>query len=454
MNGIKLTSLSFKRQSTIIFENLNFSFEANQFSLLVGDSGCGKSTLFKLIAGFSDLTYSGQISIAPELYQNSKCKLVGFVFQNPNQQFTMRTLRREIIFALENLRYPADEIDSRLSEAVVQIGTGDLLDRPLEQLSGGEKQRAALTVLIAMDANVLLLDEPFASIDLKSRHQLIHLLAELRDRGKTIVVSDHDLVGYQDVIDHLITLEDGYLKEQPLNTLITAPTSYSLTQKMSSQVPFLELKAVTVKNDSRVLIDGTDTVLNRGITTLTGDNGSGKSTLLKAIVQRQKYQGRMIFNGQKLRKTKRLYRKLTLAVQDAEKQFVGLTPKDEFDFNQNISDVARQKQDEAIKFLGLSDKLDYSLYHLSEGQKKMVQLISMLSLDLSFLLLDEPFTGLDERACQYFVGWIQEKAEYQDFLIVSHRLAPLCQVSQFHIELSGQKLVTEANDQVGGIDDI
>lgn len=75
----------------------------------------------------------------------------------------------------------------------------------------------------------------------------------------------------------------------------------------------------------------------------------------------------------------------------------------------------------------------------------MVQLISMLSLDLSFLLLDEPFTGLDERACQYFVEWIQEKAKYQDFLIVSHRLAPLCQVSQFHIELSGQKLVNEDN---------
>ncbi|MBS7578270.1 MULTISPECIES: ABC transporter ATP-binding protein [unclassified Enterococcus] len=443
MTGIKCSNLSFKRQSTLIFENLNFDFKAHQLSLLVGESGCGKSTLFKLIAGFADLEYSGQIVFGPEVSQNTKCKIVGFVFQNPNRQFTMRTLRREIVFALENLRYSPAEIARRLNAAVVELEASELLDRQLSQLSGGEKQRAALTVLIAMDANILLLDEPFASVDFKSRQQLIRLLGQLRDNGKTIVVSDHDLIGYQEVADHLIRLEDGRLKEQPLTELNDAQKGYCLTQTLSGQASFLNLAAISIQNNNRLLLDNAFCSFNHGITTLTGDNGSGKSTLLRAIAQRQKYRGKMLFNGKKLKKTSRLYRSLTLVVQDAEKQFIGLTPRDEFDFNQDINDAMQKKQNEAISFLGLSDKLDYSLYHLSEGQKKMVQLISMLSLDLSFLMLDEPFTGLDDRACRYFVDWIQEKAKKQDFLIVSHRLAPLCQASQFHIELTDQKLMVK-----------
>ncbi|MFR7699682.1 MAG: ATP-binding cassette domain-containing protein, partial [Lacticaseibacillus paracasei] len=173
---------------------------------------------------------------------------------------------------------------------------------------------------------------------------------------------------------------------------------------------------------------------------LTGANGSGKSTLLRSMVQLHPYQGRMFLGQQRLRRRKRLYQTMTLAVQDAAKQFVTLTLADELAFGPALPAAVREKQQAALAYLGLAEKQTTSLYQLSEGQKKMVQLMTMLSLDLSFLLLDEPFSGLDDRACQYFAAWIKAKSATQAFLIVTHRLVPLAGISQQQVLLANQRL--------------
>ena len=131
---------------------------------------------------------------------------------------------------------------------------------------------------------------------------------------------------------------------------------------------------------------------------------------------------------------------MTLAVQDAGKQFVTLTPADELAFGPALTPKVRKRQAAALAYLGLTGKQTGSLYHLSEGQKKMVQLIAMLSLERTFLLLDEPFSGLDERACAFFAAWIKEKAAKQAFLIVTHRLAPLAGISHQHVALADHRL--------------
>ena len=206
----------------------------------------------------------------------------------------------------------------------------------------------------------------------------------------------------------------------------------------------LQLKNFRLSQGKRVLLEEKEALLFKGITTLTGPNGAGKSTLLKAIVQRQKYQGKMFLAGRRLRASKKLYQHMTLAVQQANRQFVTLTLREELLFGQNMTAEKRRKQEEALTFLGLKEKLEHSVFQLSEGQKKMVQLISLLSLDLDCLLLDEPFAGLDERACNYFVEWIKEKSAQQDFLIVTHRLEPLSGVSTYRIELLQQQQTNAA----------
>lgn len=251
---------------------------------------------------------------------------------------------------------------------------------------------------------------------------------------------DHDFSDYADVVDQVVTLKNGQFEKQPLTFIKTKPQTFQLTTSVVKQ-PMLQLKNFRLSQGKRVLLEEKEALLFKGITTLTGPNGAGKSTLLKAIVQRQKYQGKMFLAGRRLRASKKLYQHMTLAVQQANRQFVTLTLREELLFGQNMTAEKRRKQEEALTFLGLKEKLEHSVFQLSEGQKKMVQLISLLSLDLDCLLLDEPFAGLDERACNYFVEWIKEKSAQQDFLIVTHRLEPLSGVSNYRIELLQQQLI-------------
>lgn len=443
MNSIQLKAVSFSREQPL-FEKTNLAIPQGTFSLLIGDSGSGKSTLLRLIAGFAPLDYQGEILIEGierrQLSTREKAQKIGMLFQNPSQQFTMKTLERELIFALENLGISPEEMNRKIQTALQLVKTQTLFTRELATLSGGEKQKAALTVLLAMNPDILLLDEPFASIDPTSRKQFIQILARLHQAGKTILVCDHDFSDYADVVDQVVTLKNGQFEKQPLTFIKTKPQTFQLTTSVVKQ-PMLQLKNFRLSQGKRVLLEEKEALFFKGITTLTGPNGAGKSTLLKAIVQRQKYQGKMFLAGRRLRASKKLYQHMTLAVQQANRQFVTLTLREELLFGQNMTAEKRRKQEEALTFLGLKEKLEHSVFQLSEGQKKMVQLISLLSLDLDCLLLDESFAGLDERACNYFVEWIKEKSAQQDFLIVTHRLEPLSGVSNYRIELLQQQLI-------------
>lgn len=452
---IELDNLSFKRGEEYIFKQLNYGFHPSTFNLLRGDSGSGKSTLLRIIAGFANLNFKGQVLIdgvnQHSLPISQRARQVGMVFQNPNQQFTMRTLRREITFALENLGLNYDKIQERIKLATYLAKTEGFLDQDLVSLSGGEKQRASITVLLAMDAPILLLDEPFASIDENSRYKLIELLAKLRDLGKTIILCDHDLAGYEHMVDQVVTLSKNQLKQENLSILIGKPV-ISLSKSQTNQTGLLELNKVSYGQGKRTLLESTDYIFNKGITTITGDNGVGKSTLLRAIVQQKKYQGHMFLSGTKMKKRKSLYKEVTLAVQDATHQFVRLTPKEELTFNIQLSQEQRKKQMAVLEELGLIPRLEGSIFHLSEGQKKMIQLTTMLTLERKLLLLDEPFTGLDEKACQIFMNWMLEKSDEQSFIIVSHRLAHLSGHSDYHVSLKNKRLnfVGETTQREGG----
>jgi len=174
MSNIDIKNLSFSYQPNVpTLENMTAQFEVGKFSLLVGSSGSGKSTLLKILTGllptFGGEITSGRITIPNQL-------TVGLVFQNPNHQFTLDTPRHELEFVLENLRTNPSEIPNKIISALSFCEVKHLIDRQFNTLSGGEKQKIALAIVIAMDRDIILLDEPFASIDPKSRTELINKL--------------------------------------------------------------------------------------------------------------------------------------------------------------------------------------------------------------------------------------------------------------------------------------
>lgn len=444
MRGIELSELTIKRGDKEVLRQVDFVFSPHEFILLSGASGSGKSTLLKAIAGFADVPYSGTITVdgksLTQASMSDKARQIGMMFQNPGQQFTMKTLRREIIFVLENLQTKPSDITEQMHEAVLLADTTELLDRQLSTLSGGEKQRAALTVLLAMKSPFLLLDEPFASIDPKTRKLLIQQLQQLKNQGKTIIICDHDFNDYVDVVDTWVTLDNQVLQKIPVALLKQEQTNVLLTDHRASMDGILRLEDVRYKQNKRELLSRDSFHFSKGITTLTGDNGTGKSTLFRSIAQCHRYKGKMFLYDKKLKKSRTLYQILSLVTQEAEKQFVTLTPAEEFTYSVYQWEDAKRQRQEAIEFLGLEPLLNRSVFHLSEGQKKSIQLLTMLSLDVPFLLLDEPFSGLDERAASYFANWFKRQANRQDMMIISHRLAPLDGVSQHHVHLDKKQL--------------
>ena len=438
--GLELRAI----QSPIFSEPLDFTFHAQAFTLLVGSSGSGKSSLFQMIAQVSSLPYSGQVLInGSEVSQLSiieRVQTVGILFQNPNHQFTMENLFEELIFTLENIGHPVQEIDSKIAEVVQQCRCKAILHRPIHHLSGGEKQKAALAVLFAMNPRVYLLDEPFASIDRKSRIEILEILKELVSDGKTVILCDHDLSDYEAYIDHMVELRDGQLRE--INKIPTSEMTQVSSKEVASNPELFHMDRVTCELGNRPLFSIADFTFYQGISCILGDNGVGKSTLFRSILQFQKYKGLISWKGTVLKKKKKksLYSDLTGVVQEAEKQFIRVSLREELQLDGPDTE-RNQRILQALRYFDLEQALDKSPYQLSGGQQKILQLLTILTSKASVILLDEPFAGLDDRACHYFCQWIvEERNQGRSFLIISHRLDPLISVVDYWIEMTSEGL--------------
>lgn len=427
-------------QSPIFSEPIDFTFHAQAFTLLVGSSGSGKSSLFQIIAQVTSLPYSGQVLIdgnqVSQLSIVERVQTVGILFQNPNHQFTMENLFEELIFTLENIDHPVQEIDAKIAEVVRQCRCKAILHRPIHHLSGGEKQKAALAVLFAMNPRVYLLDEPFASIDRKSRIEILEILKELASNGKAVILCDHDLSDYEAYIDHMVELRDGQLREVfqiPCSEMIQVSS-----KEVASSPELYHMDRVTCELDHRPLFSIADFTFYQGISCILGDNGVGKSTLFRSILQFQKYKGLITWKGKILKKS--LYRDLTGVVQEAEKQFIRVSLREELQLDSPDSE-RNQRILQALRYFNLEQALDKSPYQLSGGQQKILQLLTILISKASVILLDEPFAGLDDRACDYFCQWmLEESNQGRSFLIISHRLDPLISVVDYWIEMTSEGL--------------
>ena len=440
MNGITLEDVSVWQGKTNILQHLHCKLEMGEFILLTGDTGSGKSTLFQFLSGIKPMIFEGQCYLLGKDISSmtpvERATIAGTVFQKAYRQFTMKNLRSELTFTLENLGYDFEQIQERIHHVTMNTVTQHLLDRPFVQLSGGEKQRSAIAVLLAMDVPILLLDEPFASVDEKSRRSLIKLLFELSQNGKLVIVSDHDTNGYSEYVTRVLHIQQGCLQMVPISTL-TNHSVIPLEQEGASTEKFFTFQNVIKEG----LWSIPEFSLEKGITTLTGDNGVGKSTLLRAMVQLSKIKGNFMYEGQKITKRNRS-KLLTLTVQEAMHQFVTLMPRDELNFGMKRFAHTQEWQERILTETPLGSKLDTSLMYLSGGEQKLIQLICMLSLEIPFLLLDEPFTGLDKKSCQLIGEWMKwnQQTHDQQLLVVSHRLAPLEGISQHHIQISEQTL--------------
>jgi putative ABC transport system ATP-binding protein len=202
-----------------VLKDINLSIPKAKFTVICGPSGSGKTTLLNIIGGI-DRPTTGKIFVAgqdltvqdEDFLSDFRCNHVGFVFQAYNLVSTL-TVAENVAFPMEWTRKPEKEIEQRVTELLDTVGLQQRENHFPSQLSGGEQQRVAFARALANDPELILADEPTGNLDLKNAQKIVQVLQLLKAKGKTVIVSTHDLQIRQ-LADQVLCLEEGKLASE------------------------------------------------------------------------------------------------------------------------------------------------------------------------------------------------------------------------------------------------
>ena len=205
---------------TVALEDISFTIHEGEFVGIVGHTGSGKSTLVQHLNGLLKPS-SGQVLIDGEDLNGEKvnrralCQRIGLVFQYPEYQLFEETVAKDIAFGPKNQKLDAAEIDRRVRKAMenVHLDYDKYAQMSPFELSGGQMRRAAIAGVLAMEPDVLILDEPTAGLDPRGRDRILSMLQDLRDREhKTILMVSHSMEDMARLADRLLVFADGKLR--------------------------------------------------------------------------------------------------------------------------------------------------------------------------------------------------------------------------------------------------
>jgi len=197
--------------------NINLDLKIGETLILAGPSGSGKSTLSYAMNGIIPWRQKGFFKGDVEIFGKSiwdydfasLSRLIGLVKQNPVEQLVTFTVRDEIAFGLENLQFSKEDINTKIDEIADLMGISSILDRPIDQLSGGQKQLTVLCSFLVMDPKILILDEPIAFLDQQSESLLLDRLRNLmKKKPLTLIIIEHRLSRVLDIADKIVVLND------------------------------------------------------------------------------------------------------------------------------------------------------------------------------------------------------------------------------------------------------
>ncbi|MDE6408256.1 MAG: energy-coupling factor transporter ATPase [Anaeroplasmataceae bacterium] len=220
-------------------EDVSFTVEDGKWVSILGHNGSGKSTIAKLMIGLLEAS-KGQIlydgKILSEDTVDEVRKHVGIVFQNPDNQFVGYNVRYDIAFGLENHQVPREDMIRLIDEFASKVDMQDYLDREPQTLSGGQKQRVAIAGILALNCDVVILDEATSMLDPEGIKEITKLIIELKEKyHKTIIMITHDLT-LASYSDHIIVLNQGKIIEE--GTPEEVFQKRELLQQTNLDVPF------------------------------------------------------------------------------------------------------------------------------------------------------------------------------------------------------------------------
>ena len=460
-------SYTYPGRSAPALRNVTLQFGAAEVVLVLGGSGSGKSTLLRALNGlvphFHGGSFAGHVLVAGKDTRSTRPKdlagIAGLVFQDPENQAVMTTVEREIAFGLENLGMDAQMITRLVEESLISLGLSRLRRAELATLSGGELQKVALAAVIAMQPQLLLLDEPTSQLDPVSSEELLAAVRRLaEDTGATILLAEHRVERCLHLATRVIYMEDGavaadgepqwfarWAAEERRELL--PPVTRLFARRLNGHLPQAEPEELpmTVKDARRLLdsvsqaprllhpappaglsapagasvlevhglvagyppddpvLDHVDLALGAGeLVALMGENGAGKSTLVRHLNGLARpLAGSVRLLGRNLSdlSVAEAARDCAVLGQNPNAYFVRETVAEEIDYtlqSLGITGVERARlASAAVDELDLHQLLDRNARDLSGGERTRVALAAVACAEPALLVLDEPTRGMD-----------------------------------------------------------
>ena len=247
MGYFKIENVNYKYplEDKQALKNINIEIKKGEFWAVIGKNGSGKTTFCNMLRRFVPDFYKGELTGKitledKELKDYSQKELVqkiGFVFQNPFTQISgvKDTVFEEIAYGLENLGLDKEEIISRVEKILKLLEIEKLRERNPYDLSGGQKQRVALASIIAMDPDILVIDEPTSQLDPKGTEDIFKIINLMANEGKTIILVEHKLELIAEYAQNILVLDEGEIilsgkAEEVLNNKILLKKEIGMTQ--------------------------------------------------------------------------------------------------------------------------------------------------------------------------------------------------------------------------------
>lgn len=488
---IKHLTFSYPEKEYKALDDVSININRGDFTVIIGKSGCGKTTLLRHLKTIITPhgNRSGEIFFMNEPLESLDLRTVaskiGFVSQNPDNQIVTDKVWHELAFGLESLGIDNQTIRLRVAEMASFFGIQNWFMKNVSELSGGQKQLLNLASVMAMQPEVLILDEPTSQLDPIAAAEFLEAIKKINNElGITIILTEHRLEEVFPMADKVIAMEKGKIIvhdapvrvcESLMTERIDLISALPSAMQIYSSLPSNEECPVTVR-DGRNFLDhllngksikeqnpqvksdlinneiaielrdiwfkyeknGTDILKSLSLKiqkskfyAIMGGNGTGKSTTLSVIAGINKpYRGKVLLNGKPIAKynNKELFHKnLGVLPQNPQSLFVKKTV--ELDLISILKDrkLSEEEINKKISDVSILVEIEHLLkehpYDLSGGEQQRVALAKILLLEPKILLLDEPTKGLDNCFKEKFAKILKDLTQKGvTILMVSHDL--------------------------------
>ncbi|QOR67364.1 ATP-binding cassette domain-containing protein [Cytobacillus suaedae] len=414
--------LKFTGGESLLFKDLSSTFYQGEKVLLLGPSGCGKSSLLQVLTGL----IPNSIDVPMKADSIEVPSSWGYVFQDPDTQFCMPFVDEEIAFVLENLQVRREKMNQKIEELLLKVGLNlDSTHTSINTLSGGMKQRLAIASVLALEPEVLFLDEPTAMLDPEGTKDIWDTIKNI-SQDKTVIIVEHKIDHVIDFIDRIILFDstgqiiaDGYKEEIFLNYKkeireqgIWYPGVWDeyISERKTQLPEFTEEDANEVlrlenfigyrNKEAKIHVPNCTVKAGEWIV-IVGENGAGKSTLLHALFQFIKTSGQYDLMGTNIQHIQKLTKYLTFVFQNPEFQFITNSVYEEIAYALKMEKVnemvIEEKVEELLTLFQLENHRKQHPYQLSMGQKRRLSVAASIVKGQQIMLLDEPTFGQDSK---------------------------------------------------------